>query len=68
MGITRVSNQLWMEPLHYESCPLGIGWCVAHAWPTPSGSCVAHTHPSCWVPVSVPQDKSPQSQEIDNDY
>jgi hypothetical protein len=21
------------------------------------GSCMAHTHPSCWVPVSVPQDK-----------
>ena len=39
MGITRVSNQLWMEPLRYESCPLGMGWCVAHAWPTP---CVAH--------------------------
>jgi hypothetical protein len=89
MGITRVSNQLWMEPLRYKSCLLMMGWCMAHAWPTPCvahawltpilatgyqclvlwdglvrGSCVAHTPPSCWVPVSVPQDKSPRSQEL----
>jgi hypothetical protein len=54
--------------------------CVAHAWLTPilaagyqcrvlwdglvHGSCVAHTHPSCWVSVSVPQDKSPRSQDL----
>ncbi len=30
---------------------------------TVRGSCVAHTHPS---PVSVPQDKSPRSQELNS--